>query len=170
MTGLSDNNRSERQGRCREAPGTKEVRSKGTTVGTRTGSEAVMRAISVRQNAKSNSHRKTHRVEPDGTGQKKFMHLTRGGLPAERPGGVSRGRISGEGRESGWSKGPKNQCKAVNRRTGGKDACSPAKQPGAATAAVPGIGGRLHHGGSVALACRAEASVPRLRKEVEEDA
>lgn len=129
-----------------------------------------MRAMSVRANAKSNSHQKTHRVEPDGTGQKKFMHLTRGGLPAERPGGVSRGRSSEEGRESGWSKGPKNQCKAVNRRTRRKDACSPAKQPGTATSAVPGTGGGRHHGGSVELARRAEASVPRLRKEVEEDA
>lgn len=33
-----------------------------------------MRAMSVRENAKSNSHRKTHRVEPDGTGRKS-MHL-----------------------------------------------------------------------------------------------
>ena len=97
MTGDSDNNRSKGQGGSREALSTKEVRSKGTTVGIRTGSEAVMRAMSVRENAKSNSHRKTHRVEPDGTGRK-FMHLTRGGLPRESGGGVSRGRSSEESR------------------------------------------------------------------------
>ena len=97
MTGNSDNNRSERQGGCREALSTKEVCSKGTTVGTRTGSEAEMRAMSVRANAKSNRHRKTHRVEPDGTGRK-FMHLTRGGLPRESAREVSRGRSSEDGR------------------------------------------------------------------------
>lgn len=42
-----------------------------------------MRAISVLGNAKSNRHRKTHRVEPGGTGRK-FMHLTWGGLPREK--------------------------------------------------------------------------------------
>jgi hypothetical protein len=97
MTGDSDNNRSEGQGGCREALSAKEVRSKGTTVGTQTGSEAAMRAMSVRENAKSNSHRKTHRVEPDGAGRK-FMHLTRGDLPRENEGGVSRGRSSAESR------------------------------------------------------------------------
>ena len=40
-----------------------------------------MRATSVRENAKSNSHRKTHWVEPDGT-DGEFTHLTRGGLPS----------------------------------------------------------------------------------------
>jgi hypothetical protein len=97
MTGNSDNNRSERQGGCREALSTKEVCSKGTTVGTRTGSEAEMRAMSVLENAKSNRHRKTHLVEPDGAGRK-FMHLTRGDLPRESAGEVSRGRSSEEGR------------------------------------------------------------------------
>jgi len=37
-----------------------------------------MRAISVLENAKSNRHRKTHRVDPDGTGRKS-MHLARPG-------------------------------------------------------------------------------------------
>lgn len=77
MFGISDNNRSEGQGGCREALSTKEVWSKGTTVGTRTGSEAAMRAMSMLENAKSKCHQKTHRVEPDGAGRK-FMHLTRG--------------------------------------------------------------------------------------------
>ena len=97
MTGDSDNNRSEGQGGGREALSTKAVWSKGTTVGTRTGSEAEMRAMSVRANAKSNRHRKTHLVEPDGTGRK-FMHLTRGGLPRENGGEVSRGHSSEERR------------------------------------------------------------------------
>ena len=97
MFGVRDNNRSERQGGCRKALSTKEVRSKGTTVGTRTGSEAEMRAMSVRENAKSNRHPKTHRVEPDGAGRK-FMHLTRGDLPRESAGEVSKGRSSEEGR------------------------------------------------------------------------
>ena len=66
MTGKSDNNRSEEQGGFREKLSTKEVGSKGTIVGTRTGSEAAMRAMGVRENAKSNNHRKTHRLEPDG--------------------------------------------------------------------------------------------------------
>ena len=97
MAGESDNNRSEGQGGCREALSAEEVRSKGTTVGTRTGREAAMRAMSVRENAKSNRHRKTHRVEPGGTGRKS-MHLTRGGLLRESGGGVSRGRSSEESR------------------------------------------------------------------------
>ena len=97
MTGDSDNNRSEGQGGGREALSAKEVRNKGTTAGTRTGNEAAMRAMSVRENAKSNRHRKTHRVEPGGTGRKS-MHLTRGGFPRENGGGVSRGRSSEESR------------------------------------------------------------------------
>ena len=40
MIGNSDNNRSERQGGSREGLSTKEVCSKGTTVGTRNGYEA----------------------------------------------------------------------------------------------------------------------------------
>jgi hypothetical protein len=75
-----------------------------------------------------------------------------------------------EGRESGWSEGPKDQQKAVNRPTSAGGAGSPAKQTGAATAAATGTGGARSHGGSVVQARRAEASVPRLRKEVEEDA
>jgi hypothetical protein len=56
-----------------------------------------MRAMSVRENAKSNRHRKTHRVEPDGTGRM-FTHLTRGDLRRESGGGVSSGRSSEESR------------------------------------------------------------------------
>lgn len=109
MFGNSDNNRSEGQGGCREALSTKEVRSKGTTVGTRTGSEAAMRAMSMLENAKSNCHQKTHRVEPDGAGRK-FMHLTRGELPCENRGAVSRGRSSEDRRlTAAGAKGRRNR-------------------------------------------------------------
>jgi hypothetical protein len=56
-----------------------------------------VRAISVLTNAKSNRHRKTHQVEPDGT-SRKFMHLTRGDLLRESAGEVSRGHSSKESR------------------------------------------------------------------------
>ena len=97
MTGRSDNNRSQDQGGHREVLSAKEGGGKGTTVGKRTGREAAMREMSVRGNAKSNRHRKTHRVEPDGAGRK-FMHLTRGDLPRESVGEVSRGRSSEDNR------------------------------------------------------------------------
>lgn len=95
MFGESDENRSQDQGLGREAWRPKEGGGKGTTVGRRTGREAVMRAMSVLANAKSNRHQKTHQVEPDGTGRE-FMPLTRGGLRRESAGGVSRGRSSEE--------------------------------------------------------------------------
>ncbi len=97
MFGESDNNRSQDQGGHREVLSTKEGGGKGPTVGTRTGSEAAMRATSVRVNAKSNRHRKTHRVEPDGTGRE-FTHLTRGGLRRENAGEVSRCHSSEDAR------------------------------------------------------------------------
>ena len=66
-----------------------------------------MRAISMLENAKSNRHRKTHQVEPGGTGPKRmFMHLTRGDLRRESGGEVSRGRSSEEARrKAGGAKG-----------------------------------------------------------------
>jgi hypothetical protein len=97
MFGTSDNNRSQDQGGCREALSAKEGGGKGTTVGTRTGREAERRAKSVLGSAKSNCHRKTHLVEPDGAGRE-FMHLTRGGLWRESAGEVSRGHRSVEDR------------------------------------------------------------------------
>jgi len=108
MIGNSDNNRSESQGGVREDVQLKEGRSEGTTVGTRNGSEAAMRAISVLGNAKSDRHRKTHQVEPCGTGRK-FMHLTRGGLCRESGRGVSRGHSSEDA--------PGNRGGAKGRRT-----------------------------------------------------
>lgn len=116
MFGVSDNNRSQDQGGCREVLSMKEGGGKGPTVGTRTGSEAAMRATSVLGNAKSNSHRKTHRVEPDGTGRK-FTHLTRGGLLRENVGEVSRGHSSENARENpGGAKGRRDRARR-DRRT-----------------------------------------------------
>ena len=54
-----------------------------------------VRAMSVLGSAKSNRHRKTHQVESGGAGRE-FWHLTRGDLPDESLGGVSRGRRSDE--------------------------------------------------------------------------
>jgi len=119
MFGESDDNRSEGQGGCREALSAKEVRSKGTTVGTRTGSEAAMRAMSVLGNAKSDRHRKTHRVEPGGAGRK-FAHLTRGELPRENAGEVSRGRSSEDRRGNpAGAKGRRDRARR-DRRTAPK--------------------------------------------------
>ena len=128
-----------------------------------------MRAISVLGNAKSNRHRKTHRVEPGGTGRK-FMHLTRGGLPRESAGEVSRGRISQEGRESGWSEGPKDpRRQSTDGPTGGRRGVL-RNASGAATAAATRRGGERQAGGPRPRPNRAETSLLRMRKEVEEDA
>lgn len=68
-----------------------------------------MWAMSVLGNTKSNCHRKTHGVEPDGTGRM-FMHLTWGGLPREIEGGVSRGHSSAEAiRKDGGAKGQRTR-------------------------------------------------------------
>jgi hypothetical protein len=54
--------------------------------------------MSVLVDTKSNCHRKTQQVEPDGTGRK-FEHLTRGELQGARaPAAVSRGHSSEESR------------------------------------------------------------------------
>ena len=102
MTGSSDSNRSEEQGGFREEPGTKEVRSKShdrrntnrqnrheveiacrrPPEGRAKRGKGRVRTISVPGNAKSKSHRKTHQVAPEGTGQRMFMHFrTSGGVP-----------------------------------------------------------------------------------------
>lgn len=168
MTGVSDDNRSEGQGGNREGVSAKEVRSKGTTVGTRTGSEAAMRAMSVLGNAKSNRHRKTHRVEPDGTGRK-FMHLTRGGLARESERGVSRGRSSEEGRESGWSEGLKNRRKRSTDRPGNGGRVVLRNTSGVATAAASRCDGDSRPWWIHGKPSHAEASPRCLRREVEED-
>src|SRR5690606_36925629 len=131
MFGSSDNDRSQDQGVSREGLSTKEGGGKDTAVGTRTGSEAAMRAMSVLENAKSNRHRKTHRVEPDGTGRK-FTRLTRGGLPSESAAGVSRGRSSEEARG--------NPGRAKGRREEGKRiATDPRKHGRAGLRNAPGV-------------------------------
>ncbi len=99
MTGSSDSNRSESQGGFREEVSTKEGRSKGNDRRNTNRQRGRMRAISVLGNAKSNRHRKTQQVEPDGTRPKRmFMHLTRGDLRWKSGGEVSRGRSSEESR------------------------------------------------------------------------
>jgi hypothetical protein len=142
MTGNSDNNRSERQGGFREELSSKEVRSKDTTVGTRTDSEAVMRAISVLGNAKSNSHQKTHRVESGGTGRK-FMHLTRGGLRGESRAEVSRDHSSEDtGRKTGRAKGRRTSRRRSTDRLRKARRGVVRNEQGHATAASSLLGGR----------------------------
>jgi hypothetical protein len=70
------------------------------------------RAMSVLENAKSDPHRKTRKVEPDGRGRK-FTHLTRGDLLCESMGGVSRGRSSEDaGRKAGRAKAQRTKERA----------------------------------------------------------
>ena len=140
MFGTSDNNRSQDQGGWREALSTKAGGGKGPTVGTRTGSEAMMRATSVLGNAKSNCHRKTHRVEPDGAGRK-FTHLTRGGLRRESVGGVSRGHSSEEGRGNPvGAKGRRARPARSTNRLRWAGRADIRNQPGATTAVTSRLG------------------------------
>ena len=159
MFGNSDNNRSEGQGGCREALSTKEVWSKGTTVGTRTGSEAAMRAMSMPENAKSNCHQKTHRVEPDGTGRK-FMHLTRGELPCESRGAVSRGRSSEDSRVT--AAGAKGRRMQETNEGVGKSR-SHQKRPGTELNLVSRVRWAQRIGGS-SPATHAGGKMPRLHE------
>jgi hypothetical protein len=63
--------------------------------------------MSVLGNTKSDRHRKTYAVESGDAGRKSW-HLTRGDLPSESLGEVSRGRSSEEAPERAWSEGPKD--------------------------------------------------------------
>lgn len=123
MTGSSDSNRSESQGGFCEELSAKEGRSKRHDRRNTNRQRGRVRAMSVLGNAKSESHRKTHQVEPDGTGRK-FMHLTRGGLLCESAGGVSRGRSSEDAcRKAGRAKGRRTEkgAPAIRlRRAGGQ--------------------------------------------------
>jgi hypothetical protein len=155
MFGKSDNNRSEGPGGCREALSTKAVWSHGTTVGTQTGSEAEMRAMSVRENAKSNRHRKTHLVEPDGTGRE-FMHLTRGDLPRESAGEVSRGHSSAEGRvTAAGAKGRRNRTARSTERLRPQGRAVLRNRWGVATTAASPPGARCTPGWMLRRARRA---------------
>ena len=149
MTGSSDSNRSESQGGFREGLSTKEGRSKGNDRRNTNRQRGWMRAISVLGNAKSNRHRKTHQVEPDGTGPKRmFTHLTRGDLRCENGGEVSRGRSSEESR--GNTEGAKGR-----RTKRGPSANHPAgsrreerrNKAGAATTATTRFDGKRVEGG-----------------------
>lgn len=115
IIGKCDSNRSERQGRHRKVSELKEAWNQDTAIGTRTGSEAVVWAMSVLANAKSNRHRKTHRVEPDGAGRK-FLHLTRGDLGRENAQGVSRGHSSDDAhRKMGRAKDRRTNRRQINQ-------------------------------------------------------
>lgn len=107
MTRSSDNNGSEAQSGSREADAERSVEQRNGRRNTNR-QRGRVRAMSVRENTKSESHRKTHEVEPDAT-DRRFRHLTRGGLRAERRGEVSRGRSSEEApRKKGGAKGQRN--------------------------------------------------------------
>lgn len=130
-----------------------------------------MRAISVRENAKSNRHRKTHRVDPDGAGRK-FMHLTRGDLGRESVQGVSRGHRSEEGRESGWSKGPKDQQKG-DQRTDRRGVSAKKRRETrleSRTKAADRTADRQRPGGPGGAELTGGSKSPSARKEVQEDA
>lgn len=143
MFGNSDNNRSQVQGGHREVLSAKEGGGKGTAVGTRTGSEAAMRAMSVLENAKSNCHRKTHRVEPDGTGRE-FTRLTRGGLTCESAPGVSRSRSSEDVRGNpGRAKGRR----IMKRQKGIDEPRSRSKRAGIGRNPISRFGRRANRGG-----------------------
>lgn len=144
MTGSSDNNRSQRQGRHREVCGTKEVEQQRHDRRNTNRQRGRVRAMSVRGNAKSNCHRKTHQVEPDGTGRK-FRHLTRGDLLCESAGEVSRDRSSVEAVETRWSEGSKNQRKSASHRTPGCRHAGLRHLEGVATAAATFRGDRERH-------------------------
>src|SRR5215204_5329449 len=72
--------------------------------------------MSVLATTKSERHRKTREVEPDGMARK-ITHLTRGDLLRESAGEVSRGRSSEEAGETQSSEGPKNQTRESSRMT-----------------------------------------------------
>jgi hypothetical protein len=110
MTGSSDSNRSEGQGGDRKRLSTKAGRSEGNDRRNTNRQRGRVREMSVLGNAKSESHRKTHQVEPGGTGPGGFMHLTRGDLRRESGGEVSRGHRSEEtGRKAGGAKGRRTE-------------------------------------------------------------
>lgn len=117
ITGRRDTNR-------RETPRRKprgEAESRSTQRHDRTNrnrQRGLMWAMSVRSNAKSDSHRKTHGVEPDGTGRKHW-HLTRGDLRPERAGEVSKVRSSEESRRKAAGAKGQRVTKAVPGNTDG---------------------------------------------------
>ena len=82
MIGSSDSNRSEKQGlrpQGTRTEGSDKQRHDRRNTNRQRGR---LRAMSVLVDTKSNRHRKTQKVEPDGTGRK-FEHLTRGELQGQ---------------------------------------------------------------------------------------
>jgi hypothetical protein len=164
MTGSSDSNRSESQGGFREGLSTKEGRSKGNDRRNTNRQRGWMRAMSVLGNAKSESHRKTHQVEPGGTGPKRmFMHLTRGDLRREIGGGVSRGRSSEESRgNTEGTKGRRTKRGPTANHPAGSRREDRRNNLGVATAATTRAGGKRVEGGILqslsAHGCRVEAA------------
>ncbi len=168
MTGSRDSNRSESQGGSCEGLSTKEGRSKDNDRRKTNRQRGMVRAMNVLGNAKSKSHRKAHQVEPDRTGSKMFMHLTRGGLRRESGGEVSRGRSSEESR--GNTEGAKGR-RTTQRATG--TGLRPIRrgvgrnEGGAATAAVTALGERGRRGWIAAKETGATGELSDVRKEKE---
>lgn len=168
MTGSSDSNRSESQGGCREGLSTKEGRSEGNDRRNTNGQRGRMRAMSVLGNAKSNRHRKTHQVEPDGTGSKMFMHLTRGEPRRESGGEVSRGRSNEESRgNTGGVKGRRTTERATRPRLRRRRRGAGRNEGGAATTAATALGERGKRGWIAAKETGAANESSDARKEEE---
>ena len=104
------------------------------------GQRGSVRAMSVLGNAKSKSHRKTYEVEPGDTARK-FTHLTRGDLPCESRGEVSRGRSSEESRGNPEGAKGRRTKRQANRLTAASEQEAHRNKLGAATAATSRHGG-----------------------------
>ena len=169
MTGSSDSNRSESQGGSREGLSTKEGRSKGNDRRNTNRQRGRMRAMSVLGNAKSNRHRKTHQVEPDGTGPKRmFMHLTRGDLRRESGGEVSRGRSSEEARrKAGGAKGRRTTERATKAGLRNDGVERPGTRRERQLSAASPLGERRASGWIAASEAGAGGKSPDARKEEE---
>ena len=101
--------------------------------------------MSVRANAKSNRHRKTHEVESGGP-TRKFRHLTRGDLLRENAGEVSRGRSSDEAGESPVERRAEEPGERSSRITlTGDSEESSANSEGVTTAVATRTGGGGRH-------------------------
>ena len=144
----------------------KEGRSKGHDRRNTNRQRGRVRAMSVLGNAKSKSHRKTHQVEPDGTGSEMFMHLALGGLRRESGGEVSRGRSSEESRgNTEGAKGRRTTERATKtglrprRRGAGRN------KGGGATAAATTLGERGKRGWMAAKEAGAASESSGARKE-----
>ncbi len=148
MTGSSDSNRSESQGGFREGLSAKEGRSKDHDRRNTNRQRGWVRAISVLGTAKSNRHRKTHSVEPGGTGSTVFMHLTRGGLRRESGGGVSRGHSSEDALGNlGVAKGRRTKRRPSASPLEGRRRVGERNNTGVATTATSRAGGNGAGGG-----------------------